>query len=201
MPLMTCIDCGASISTQVSTCPKCKSSHPSGVNCRVCGAGPFSAKRMLRNRRVIAESNFDDYYHEHCAIKLVIPARSPQCPDCNQSYAWPKLARAMEGVGNVTCAECGRSWSVQMQWPDGRELKFSFCSICGLPIYSFTGQEIIESPHNVPMFSNPCYWSAAYHPSCVTPELRAHRRDKQEQHKQREVSRKKTGFWDRFRGN
>jgi hypothetical protein len=127
MPLNPCIDCGALISTEAQSCPKCKSSSPRGWTCGVCrwngDQRPFSTKNG------IWIGSFS--YHLSCAERMLTPSKTLLCGGCSRNLTnlWGVWRDHVESL-SLHCDECGHNTGfVNSEHGQARH-----CHTCGLPL-------------------------------------------------------------------
>lgn len=87
MPLVECIECGASVSPTAHTCPQCQRA-PGGETCILCkgiikieDAYRITAWDRLDSRPTAKPTRADKFAHKSCVVALFPDAEAP-CADC-----------------------------------------------------------------------------------------------------------------------
>lgn len=177
--LRNCLECGAPVSRDADSCPRCKTDNPHGVWCCVCNGSLKASQAVALNRKniphgqCVEDLNPIPYrdraerralgYHDECyrrALGFPLPERV-ECGHCHElvEYAvWFELYYAITGhsfsASSSPCPKCGNRKLLE-------PLK-EYCSKCRLPI--------IRGIHSVyevdKMQSYESYSTCEYHAGC-----------------------------------
>lgn len=142
MALITCYDCGASISDSAGGCPKCRTYFPSGVQCVICGDRMKASAHPLRNSSVARLRHM----HSRCGERLF--DRGGRCRDCGATIwgGWGSswVSMLMSSLGDLESLQIYKS---ELVGPRGLSsacgkcgardpLNFrGLCTMCRLPVF------------------------------------------------------------------
>lgn len=135
--LITCIDCGKSISTGASQCPHCKSKYPLGRICRIC---------QTKFKR-------SDWQH------LVSPTlrSDTMCKSCDEKIRSERLKEShfkcsvcgiVQSIDKKACLECGQPQPY-------REIRI--CTICDHEVFKKDAVTRYEGPVVEHFYHNYCF--------------------------------------------
>jgi hypothetical protein len=142
--LVRCAECGHSISSSASQCPKCNDKQPFVNVCAFCDQ-EFKDRRTesiaLPNLRNIHRYGLDIpllYYHHKC-IGSILP--KTKCRDCGnvidiRSEFQKNIDRKTHLYDKFSCPDCG------CQNPFDDHFSNIRCDSCGLPIYKLIHKKI-----------------------------------------------------------
>jgi len=159
--LLQCIECGGTVSSQASQCPRCSTKYPFGVKCTVC-CKAFKRSEALKLVRDYEKTNQPDivrFFHHSC-YKLVSQVRigrsRTSCPVC-------KHAIEFDTSSSVNCPNCGQHILTSLEKPS-----FAPCCYCDFPLNTRLEVALKEVPRQ---FLEGWVTETIYaHKICYTPE-------------------------------
>ena len=128
--LSVCIECGAPVSVEASSCPAC-GECPNGIECKIC-----QIKMAIGEVTEISIPTRPGYSHRVTAHKLcwdkllddLFPVIHPQasCPACSTPHPEP-VATRVRFPSKWICSKCGHPCSLEID-------EIGRCNTCALPI-------------------------------------------------------------------
>ncbi len=171
--LLQCIECGGTVSSQASQCPRCSTKYPFGVKCTVCckALKRSEALKLVRDYEKTNQPDIVRFFHHSC-YKLVSQIRigksRTSCPVC-------KHAIEFDTSSSVTCSNCGQHILTSLEKPS-----FAPCCYCGFPLNTRLEVAIKEVPRQ---FLDGWVTETLYaHKICYTPE----RQEKEKRERKKE---------------
>lgn len=168
--LLQCIECGGSVSSQASQCPRCSTRYPFGVKCIVCCKilKRSEALKLVRDYGETNQPNVIKFFHHSCyeqVSKVRIGRSRTSCPVCKHPIEF-------DTCSSVNCPNCGHHILTRLENPS-----FAPCCYCGFPLNTRLEVAIKEVPRQ---FLDGWVTETLYaHKICYTPERQAEEKKQQ----------------------
>jgi hypothetical protein len=125
--LLQCLECGGTVSSQASRCPRCQTPHPFGVQCTVCCKilKRSDALKVVKDFGETSQPSLVRYFHHACyqQVSQVRFGRSrTSCPVCKHSLEF-------DTCSSITCSNCGHQILTRLENPT-----FATCCYCDFPL-------------------------------------------------------------------
>lgn len=180
--LLECIECGGTVSSKASQCPRCSTKYPLGVKCTVC-CKMFKRSEALKFVRDYGETeqpNIIRFFHHSCykQVSQVRIGRSrTSCPVCKHGIEF-------DTSSSVNCPNCGHHILTKLEKPS-----FAACCYCDFPLNTRLEVAIKEVPRQ---FLDGWVTETLYaHKICHTPERQEEEKRQQKKEQINQIINKK----------
>jgi len=168
--LLQCIECGGTVSSQASQCPRCSTKYPFGVKCTVCckALKRSEALKLVRDFGETGQPDIVRFFHHSCykqVSQVRIGSSRTSCPVCKQAIEF-------DTSSSVNCPNCGHHILTKLEKPS-----FAPCCYCDFPLNTRLEVALKELPRQ---FLEGWVTETLYtHKICYTQERQEEEKKKQ----------------------
>ncbi len=159
--LVSCFECGKTVSSQAPRCPHCDTNYPIGVKCTVC-CQLLKRSEALKIKKEYggAENRVSvKFFHQSChrqVNQIRLGKGRTSCPVC-------KVGIEFETASSVSCQNCGQNFATNLADP-----VFAFCYYCNFRLN--TNLETALKEKSRPFLDGWITETIYAHKICHTPE-------------------------------
>jgi hypothetical protein len=159
--LVSCFECGKTVSSQAPRCPHCRTNYPIGVKCTVCCQNLKRSEALKTTKEYGGAENRVSvkFFHQSChrqVNQIRLGRGRTICPVC-------RVAIEFETASSVSCQNCGQSFATNLSDP-----VFAFCCYCNFRLN--TNLEVAIKEENRPFLDGWITETIYAHKICYTPE-------------------------------
>ena len=159
--LVSCFECGKTVSSEAPRCPHCRSNYPIGVKCIVCcqNLKRSQAKKDKKEYGGAENRVVVKFFHENCyqQVSQIRTGRGrTSCPVCRHSLEF-------ETASSVSCQNCGQNFATNLSDPI-----LAFCCYCNFGLN--TNLETAIKEESRPFLDGWITETIYAHKLCYTPE-------------------------------
>jgi hypothetical protein len=159
--LVSCFECGKTVSSEAPRCPHCGSNYPIGVKCIVCCQNLKRSQAKKDKKEYGGAENRVEikFFHENCyqQVNQIHMGRGrTSCPVC-------RVGIEFETASSVNCQNCGQYFATNLSDP-----VLAFCCYCNFRLN--TNLEVAIKEENRPFLDGWVTETIYAHKLCYTSE-------------------------------